>query len=485
MDGNTCNGEITFQSICALIKRSFVRIVIFCLIAAVICGGLTSLVLLLPRENPVYQAIVEFNYEGAEDGLDPWGRALDVTKIKSDSIITQALEDNNFGQEARAKIKSNLKDYINIAGVVPEDIMKKILVIKEIATKNPAQLNDINDLSYTSTSFVVSLEVERDLNLTETQSIAILNSIVDNYIAQFKKEYGYGEALGSIIAGGVDFDAYDYIEIYDLFNSQIEDILRFVNLRIAEAPAFRSTISKMTFEDMKARVNAVKNSTMKPLELLIFQNGLTKEGSAVSASKFVEDKIESLTRDIASTQAALTATTNAINNFTFAYDTKTFADGSSEKTVVNTEPLVRFQTDLQTYQKLMVKQSAEKEVWTERLTYFDPAAPAENKDPQAQAKSDALINEINAILMKEIGYINDAVQEFIDSELLKNSIQKSVAAVKIPYEGFDIKVLLIIVFLGMFVAFLAALAVTNSKEKKARLTAVAAQKKIETDAEKN
>lgn len=484
MNGNTTCGEITFQSICNLIRRSFVRIVIFCLIAAVLCGGVTSLILLLPRNNPVYQAIVEFNYEGAEDGLDPWGRTLNVTKIKSDSIITKALEDNNFDQEARALLKNKLKDNINIAGVVPDDIMEKILVIKEIATKNPAQLNDINELSYTSTSFVVSLEVEKDLDLTDNQSIAVLNSIVDNYIAQFKKDYGYGEALGSIIAGGVDFEDYDYIEIYDLFNSQINDILRFVDLRIAEASSFRSTVSKMTFEDMKARVVAVKNSTMKPLELLIFQNGLTKEGSAIAASKFIVDKIESLTREISSTQAALTATQDAIDNFTFAYDTKTFADGSFEKTVVNTEPLVRFQTDLQTYQKLLVNQTAEKGIWTERLAYYDPAAPAENKDPQATAKSDALINEINASLMKEIGYINEAVQEFIDSELLKNSVQKSVAAVKIPYEGFDIKVLMIVVLLGMFAAFMIALAVTNSKDKKARLAAPEL-KKIGTEAEKN
>lgn len=483
MNGNTANGEITFQSICNLIKRSCVRIVIFCVIAAVLCAGVTSLILLLPRDNPVYQAIVEFSYQGAEEGLDPWGRTLDVTKVKSDSIITKALEDNNFNQEARALLKNKLKDNINIAGIVPEDIMKKILVIKEIATKNPAQLNDINELSYTSTSFVVSLEVERDLGLTETQSVAILNSIVDNYIAQFKKDYGYGEALGSIIAGGVDFSNYDYLEIYDLFNSQIADILRFVNLRIAEAPSFRSTETKMTFEDMKARVNAVKNSTMKPLELLVFQNGLSKEGSAIDAYKFINDKIESLTRDIASTQAALNATQDAIVNFNFAYDTKTYSDGSQEKTVVNVEPLVKFQNDVQVYQKLLVSQNLEKQIWTARLAFYDPQALAGDKDPNAGTKADALIADTNAKLIEEIGYINSAVQEYIDSELLKNSVQKSVAAVKILYEGFDIKVLMIVVFLGMFVAFMAALAVTYNKDKKASLNMAA--KKAEAEPAEN
>lgn len=483
MNGNTANGEITFQSICNLIKRSFVRIVIFCVIAAVLCGGVTSLILLLPRDNPVYQAIVEFNYEGAEEGLDPWGRTLDVTKIKSDSIITKALEDNNFDQESRALLKNKLKDNINIAGVVPEDIMKKILVIKEIATKNPAQLNDINELSYTSTSFVVSLEVEKDLKLTGTQSVAILNSIVDNYIAQFKNDYGYGEALGSIIAGGVDFSTYDYLEIYDLFNSQISDILRFVNLRIAEAPSFRSTKTKMTFEDMKARVNAVKNSTMKPLELLVFQNGLSKDGSTIDAYKFINDKIESLTRDIASTQAALNATQDAIVNFNFAYNTKTYSDGSQEKTVVNVEPLVKFQNEVQTYQKLLVSQNLEKQIWTARLAFYDPQALAGDKDPNAATKADALIADTNAKLVEEIGYINSAVQEYIESELLKNSVQKSVAAVKIPYEDFDMKLLMIVVFLGMFAAFMLALAVTNSKDKKARLVMTA--KKAEAEPAEN
>lgn len=483
MNGSTQNGEITFQSIFSLIKRSFVRIVIYCVIAAVVCGGVTTLILLIPRDNPVYQAIVEFNYQGAEEGLDPWGRSLDVTKIKSDNIITKALEENNFDLEARAKLKSKLKDSIHIAGIVPENIMEKILVISEIATKNPAQLIDILQLSYTSTSFVVTLEVEKDMGLTKKQSIAILNSIVDNYIEEFKKDYGYGEALGSIIAGGVDFDEYDYIEVYDLFHSQINDILRFVDLRIAEAPSFRSTTTKMTFEDMKARVNAVKNSTMKPLELLIFQNGLSKTGTKIEARKYINDKIDSLSREITAAEAALLATQNAIDNFEFAYDTKTFSDGSMDKTVVNVEPLMKLQTDLQVYQKNVVSLDSEKKIWQDRLEFFDPNQQIEDKDPDAKAKADTLIELINKRLVEEIESINVAVQEFIDVELLKNSVQKSVAAVKAPNEAFDIKVLLIVVFLGMFAAFTTALIVTNTKEKKG-MAAAAAQKNTDANAEK-
>lgn len=62
------------------------------------------------KAPPTYQAVIEFNYEGVEDGLDPWGRHLDVTKIKADNIITKALIDNNFTEAERAKLKSKIKN---------------------------------------------------------------------------------------------------------------------------------------------------------------------------------------------------------------------------------------------------------------------------------------------------------------------------------------------------------------------------------------
>lgn len=74
MNENIHNNEITFQSIYALVKRSFVRIVVFAIIAAVIVGAIGAMGILISTNDPLYQAIIEFNYEGAEEGLDPWGR---------------------------------------------------------------------------------------------------------------------------------------------------------------------------------------------------------------------------------------------------------------------------------------------------------------------------------------------------------------------------------------------------------------------------
>ena len=189
------NGEITFQSIWALIKKSGLRILIYVLIVAIIVGGVTALFMLANSGEPEkYQAMLEFNFEGVEDGLDPWGRSLDVSDIKSDSVVTEALVENDFSEEQRTELKSKLINNISISGIVPEETMNKILITQEIATKNPSQLTELINLSYFSTSYVVSLTNDKKMKLNSSECIAILNSIVDNYIKDFKEKYGYSNA---------------------------------------------------------------------------------------------------------------------------------------------------------------------------------------------------------------------------------------------------------------------------------------------------
>ena len=74
-DNNAYKGEITFQSLFGLVKRSFVRIVVYAIVAAVVVGAITGIIMLAVNENgQTYQAIIEFNYKGVEEGSDPWGQ---------------------------------------------------------------------------------------------------------------------------------------------------------------------------------------------------------------------------------------------------------------------------------------------------------------------------------------------------------------------------------------------------------------------------
>lgn len=468
MNENINKGEITFQSIFALIKRSFVRIVVYVVIAAVVVGLCGTIVILVNKEEPTFKAIIEFNYAGAEDGLDPWGRRLDVTKIKADNIITKALEEN-FTQAERAKLKSKIKNNLSIAGIVPEDIVKRKMIINEIATKDLSHLDELNELSYNCTSFIVTLTNDKSMELDNKQCIDILNRILDTYIANFRATYGYNDVLGSLIAYDIDFKKYDYVEMFDVYNTQITDIIRFIDTLLTEAKGFRSTSNNLTFEDYKSRILSIRDYNIKALETYIFDKGIANEKATINVTTYIEEKLSNIEIEIEATEKLLEETDRAMTEiFEAYYNTKKDVNGNEEKYLANGEIYQQYHDNYMMYQTELVAQNTEKKLWTNRRNKFrdatDEYTAAEREEHRDEA--DFMIETINDLLLVEIDYINEAVDEYIETEVMKNSINKSVSAVKTNIETFDIKLLVIVVILAMFIAFVAALVVTSKKEKK-------------------
>lgn len=460
--------EMTYQSIITLIKKSGMRIIIFAVIAAVIVGCISGLVLFLSQEEASFQAMIEFNYKGAEEGLDPWGMRLDVNKIKSDNIVTQALLDNNFSEERRAKVKSMIVNNITISGVVPQDVMKKILTIKEIATKTPSQLNDLNELSYVSTSFVVTLKNDKKMNMSSKECINVLNSIIDNYIKAFKGKYGFDEVLGTLIGEQIIGNGYDYIELHSLYEEQINSIIKYLNMLIDSSNTFRSTDTKMSFEDIETRVLSIKNYDLNKLQLYLYEKAVSNGKSSIAPTLFINDKLNYINREIQKTTSLITSTETAITNYQFVYDTRTDANGNVEKTVANGDSYDKLQTDLRNYKKELVNLNSNKDLWSDRLTKITEAqALTAEEKADAIAVIDAMFEEINSKLSMEINYVNQAVDEYIKNEVMKNSVLKTVSATKSVKEKSYLKIFLTIELLTIVIACLAAIFITNEKIKKA------------------
>lgn len=477
MSENAQKAEITYQAIFALLKKSFVRMVIFALVAAVIAGGVGALFILLTREDSSFQAMVEYNYDGAEDGLDPWGMKLDVTKIKSDSIVTQALIDNNYSEEERAELKSQVINNITLAGVVPEDIMDQILIIKEIATTNPTQLNELNEISYISTSYLVTLKNDAEMGLTSTECVNILNSIIDNYLIYFKESYGFNDALGTLIGGEVSTNGYDFIEINELYTDQITNILDYLDLMISKSNSFRSTTSKMSFEDMRARIVSISSYDLSKLELYIYENGVSNGNSAINTKTYIEEKIVVTDRAIAATTALIAATNTAIANYVFAYNTTTTEANTTIQVLANGEGYEELQSNLITYQSTLVSQNSAKTLWTERLAKINTASMLTDEEKAAAiAQANTMVSKIETSLTQEIAYINDAVDEYIANEEMKNSINKTLSATMVAVDTTNYKVLLVVLALVIFIACLVAIGVTYKKNVKITEVVLAGEK---------
>lgn len=466
MNEKIVNDGFTYKHLVQLLKKSFLRIIIYVLIAAFVTAGIGALIIVLTKEETSYNAMIEYNYDGAELGLDPWGMRLDVSKIKSDAIVTQALIDNNYSEEERAELKNGIISNITIAGVVPDKIMDKILIIKEIAIKNPSQLNELNTLSYFSTSYVVSLKNERKLGLSAKECANILNTIVDNYILYFKQNYGFSNALGTLIGGDVNKENYEYIELHSIYYDQIDSILRYINDIAGSSNSFRSTETKLSFNDLKARVQSIIDYDLNKLEIYIYENGVSKGSPTINAATFIDEKISYLNREIDSADATITAILQSISEFEFVYNTTT-SENITTSVLANGAAYEKLQDDLRIYQTRKVELTSSKDLWETRKTkILNAEAMTEEEKALSISTADALIGDIDVKIKKEIGYINQAVDEYVEKEIMKNSVVKTFSAIRADDNNDSLKILLVVEMLVMLTAALIAVGITATKAKK-------------------
>lgn len=483
-------GELTFQMIWELLKKSFVRIVIYAAIAAVLAGSIGLIVHFTTKPDTQYQAIVQYNYKGAEEGLDPWGRKLDVSKIKSDKVVMSALEKLNYSTADAAKIKLGIVNNITLSGMVPEEAMEQILIIKEIATKNPTALNDLTSVSYVSTSYVISLTNDEKLNLSGSECIAILNAIVEVYISDFRKTYGYSDLLGTFIAENIAFDDYDYIQIYDLFDSQLTEIVRFLSSRMIDAGSFRHTDTKMSFEDMRVKTQNLKNYELKTLETYIMENGVQKEDINVPALTYIEERLRDITDQTTIVNTRKQSTLDEMDSFKFQYNTYTDVNGNVNSILANGEAYSALSANLASYNAQLAELSTTEAKWVRWENKFkNLAAISEEERKEITVHTDKMISDLNAKVVSLMTDINSAIDEYMEVEVLKNSVLPALAATATTPEGSGLKILLIVEVLVIIVAALVAIGITKRKESRSTVEAAPAvdaaivEEAIEEDAE--
>ena len=291
--------------------------------------------------------------------------------------------------------------------------------------------------------------------------------------------------MGTVIAEEVDYENYDYIELYDLYSTQIDSILSYLDKKIAESNTFRATDTKLTFEDMRTRVNTIREYSLKAFDTFILENGVTRSDAPLDVQVYIQEKLDTLNRELAIIDASLSATQTSINNFEFVYNTTSTENNTITQTLANGNAYDNLYKNLLTYQSNKVSKEGQISLWTDRKDKFNAAvALTPQEKTEATTTADAMIINMDTKLKEEIGYINSAVNEYIDVEVMKNSVIKAVSANKQISENFSFSTFAIIEILAIFVAFLIALGVTSKRSSKLASIAPKSLEKTEDTQEK-
>lgn len=307
-DGNE-EAQIDLFNIAVHMKKKK-RLYQYILAVAVCMGALLGLVVVgvdyVAGKSSYARAVISFQYEGIEDGLDPNGAAFDVNKIKSPAVIEEALNALNITEYDVEEIREN----IAIEGVIPEDAVERITVIKEMALEDVSNYEKILDVSYFPSQYIVYLY--KDFGMSGSETALILNAILESYREYFLDTYANTEVL-TVTGNLIDYTDYDYAEALDMLGTQIEIMQDYVTERREQAPEFRSSATGLSFGDIATALDTVDGIDMANLNSYIESHTLTKDRER--QIEYYEYKIKKYNMSIAECQVQLSNVQSTIDKY--------------------------------------------------------------------------------------------------------------------------------------------------------------------------
>lgn len=288
-------------------KKRLYRYVMAIAVCAGVLLGLAAIgVEYIAGQSSYARAVVTFQYEGIENGLDPNGAAFDINKIKSPRVIEDALMSLGTADFDAEKIRES----IDIEGVIPEDAVERITVIKEMSLDDVSNYEKILDVSYFPSQYIVYLRKSPGMSGKDT--VKVLNAVLESYRGYFLDTYANTEVL-TVTANLIDYKDYDYAEAMDMLETQMEIMQSYVDERKEQAPEFRSSGTGLSFGDISMALDTIYEIDIANLNSYIESHTLTKDMSR--QREYYEYRIKKYNMDIAECQVELSNIQSVIDKY--------------------------------------------------------------------------------------------------------------------------------------------------------------------------
>ena len=220
---------------------------------------------------------IQFNYDGAADGLDPDGNPFNARAFLSDDVIEAAL--------AKSEINKSVEDvrpYIAIDNVVPKNILEELTSYETILTdKDNNGGRDITSKDYHPVRY--SFVVYQNLGVSKAKLNKLVENLVDEYSNSFYETYKksfkqdvYDELF--------NIDGYDYIYQSQIYVSRLRVLMNYASSIYNEHPEYivkdannPELVNGKTFNDLILKAEQLISSDSSKINNIIILNALSKD----------------------------------------------------------------------------------------------------------------------------------------------------------------------------------------------------------------
>lgn len=252
---------------------------------------------------------LQFDYDGASEGVDPNGDPFNAASFLTDDVIYSGLQKS--GVQDKYEIEQ-VRKYFSVDNIVPQNIVKEINEYESLVDSSNGR--EITADDYHPVRYRFSLYQDFDNKLSSKSLNEILNNIVDSYVEKFyevyKKTYN-----PSVIDELFDMDNLDYIYQTMAYSNKINILANYAKTIFEEHDDF--TVVDKTFEDIVIKADKLVSSDVnygiKRINNLILLKALSKNLDRLK--DYYEYKVETLQYDKTKNTSDLNAVTEQLNAY--------------------------------------------------------------------------------------------------------------------------------------------------------------------------
>ena len=239
-------------------------------------------------KQPCYSAqAIQFDYDGASDGLDPNGNAFDAVNFLTDDVIENALIKTELKEKYSVEL---VKQNIVMENVVPKNIVKEINSFESLTEKDDTR--EISSKDYHPVRYNLKLYKDLDNKISKNQLNNLLANIVDSYCEKLHNTYkkSFNTELHDNL---YDIENYDYTYQSEAYASKLRVLARYADEMYQERAEFE--VNKKTFRDISVASNALMKSEVNQIDNMIRLYALSNDLD--SLKNYYNYKIETLNYD--------------------------------------------------------------------------------------------------------------------------------------------------------------------------------------------
>lgn len=249
-----------FQPFRYLKKYTSVIVAIFLLLTVAL------FVVLKAIQSYTATVVIDYAYDGAENGLAPDNTELKVSDIYSSNVVSQAI--HNLGWDE--------KDY-------PIDEVCQAIQVVKVEDDSVTAVNEaLNEEGETSdlqpTKYEVSYKVKSTMNSKEAKAAAqeLLEEILDVYFTEFSKNYINTVSVVNSTST-LNQGSYDYIEQVEILDTALSETIDNLEDRATTSPGFYSPQTGYSFSELANQFSLLYETKITQLYSYILRHRVTKD----------------------------------------------------------------------------------------------------------------------------------------------------------------------------------------------------------------